>query len=96
MWNLYSKKPEYYNNDKKDDILRLFEKCRDLEEVILPDGITEIATKAFAGCKKLKSIILPKSVKKIERDAFKYSGIEHIDLPESLEVIGDGAFVGSI
>lgn len=34
MWNLYSKKPEYYNNDKKDDILRLFEKCDEIIELV--------------------------------------------------------------
>ena len=33
MWNLYSKKPEYFNNDKKDDILRLFEKCDEIIEL---------------------------------------------------------------
>ena len=34
MWNLYSKKPEYYNNNKKDDILRLFEKCDEIIELV--------------------------------------------------------------
>lgn len=34
MWNLYSKKPEYFNNDKKDDILRLFEKCDEIIELV--------------------------------------------------------------
>lgn len=34
MWNLYSKKPEYHNNDKKDDILRLFEKCDEIIELV--------------------------------------------------------------
>ena len=32
MYNFYSKKPEYHNNDKKDDILRLFEKCDEIIE----------------------------------------------------------------
>lgn len=32
MWNLYSKKPEYHNND--DDILRLFEKCDEIIELV--------------------------------------------------------------
>lgn len=34
MWNLYSKKLEYHNNDKKDDILRLFEKCDEIIELV--------------------------------------------------------------
>lgn len=34
MWNLYSKKPEYYNSDKNDDILRLFEKCYEVIELV--------------------------------------------------------------
>lgn len=34
MWNLYSKKPEYHNSDKNDDILRLFEKCDEIIELV--------------------------------------------------------------
>lgn len=34
MWNLYNRKSEYYNNDKKDDILRLFEKCDEIIELV--------------------------------------------------------------
>lgn len=34
MWNLYSKKLEYHNSDKNDDILRLFEKCDEIIELV--------------------------------------------------------------
>jgi len=34
MWNLYSKKSEYHNSDKNDDILRLFEKCDEIIELV--------------------------------------------------------------
>ena len=34
MWNLYNRKSEYFNNDKKDDILRLFEKCDEIIELV--------------------------------------------------------------
>ena len=34
MWNLYNRKSEYHNNDKKDDILRLFEKCDEIIELV--------------------------------------------------------------
>lgn len=34
MWNLYSKKPEYHNSDKNDDILILFKKCDEIIELV--------------------------------------------------------------
>lgn len=43
---------------------------RDLNSVILSDGVTEIESWAFDGCPFLTSVILPDSVTKIKRDSF--------------------------
>lgn len=41
-----------------------------VEEVIIPDNITSIATAAFQNCLDLKRIYIPKSVTKINSSAF--------------------------
>ena len=41
-----------------------------VENLIIPEGVTEIASDAFYGCKSLTSITLPKSLRKIGRVAF--------------------------
>ena len=62
-----------------------------LEEVSLPEGITQIGGGAFAYT-TIKSITLPESVKIISDNAFTFSAIRTINLPDSLEYIGDFAF----
>lgn len=46
-----------------------FINCEGLEEIIIPDSVTEIGEEAFCGCTFLK-INIPDSVTKIENDAF--------------------------
>lgn len=60
----------------------------------IPEGVTTIGWGAFDGCKKLKNIEIPASVRIIEEGAFRYSGIEQLELPPSLDVIGESAFEG--
>ena len=49
---------------------------------IIPDGVTEIDTRAFSGCTTLKSIVVPNSVKKIGEDAFsRCKALTSITLP---------------
>ena len=71
-------------------------------DVILPnmiDGytITTIGAKAFTppayGC-WIASVTLPESITVIEEMAFKNSGAQSINLPDALEFVGYGAFVG--
>lgn len=42
----------------------------DVEEVIIPDNITSIATGAFQHCRNLKRVYIPKSVTTIRESAF--------------------------
>ena len=71
----------------------IFNNCRSLEKVSLPDGLSAIGEGAFCKCSKLQSIEFPKSVVYISDNAFKgCKNIAYAKLPESLELIGYGAF----
>ena len=63
-------------------------------KIIFPEGKEKI-TKADlpANLAFLKEVVLPPSVKEIGEDAFKYSGLEKINL-ENVEKIGNYAFSG--
>lgn len=49
-----------------------YQSCRNIEMVIIRDGIIEINDYAFKGCTNLKEVVIPKSVKKIGPDAFPH------------------------
>ena len=67
-------------------------KCS-IEEIVLPEGITELPESAFASRRTLTSITIPKSLKKIGSFAFQYcNNLKTITLNEGLETIGQGAF----
>lgn len=60
---------------------------------VIPDGVEEICSYAFAGCTKLKSITLPKSLKKISGYSFRNTGLlSDVYLPEGVEVDGNPEF----
>lgn len=65
--------------------------CKNLKEVILPEGIVEIGERAFHAC-QLFHIDLPNSVKVIGDCAFWETPLTEITLPEGIESIGHGAF----
>ena len=69
-----------------------FCECEYLENVILPEGLVEIDTSAFARCTNLKSIRFPSSLKLIGSNAFYSSGITSIDLPEGLNALSSYCF----
>lgn len=63
-----------------------------LEEVVIPDSVTEIRLSAFKGCTNLRRVVLPKGLKVIPQDCFKNTALSEINLPDTLEEIGSGAF----
>lgn len=76
---------------------------RDMSEVVIPDGITEIPPGAFLGYYQLSSVHIPDSVTAIERGAFMdCKMLEEIHIPDSVKMIGSdwgqyldcGAFSG--
>ena len=74
-----------------------FQNCTKLEEVILPDTVTQIGTSAFQGCTNLKYIKLSNNLNTIGIDAFNgCASLETITLPDNITNINDYAFYGSI
>ena len=74
-----------------------FENCSTLETVLFEDNI-QLATiehDTFKGCSSLKNIVLPNTITQIESYAFyACSSLENIDIPSSVEAIGNDTFNG--
>ncbi len=62
-----------------------------MEELIMPDSVTEIA--GLSSCKNLKTVVLSNSITSIPSYAFSdLSNITDINLPNSISFIGEYAF----
>lgn len=72
-----------------------FAGCKNLETVIIEEGVTEIPECMFMGMENCKDVRLPSSLKKIGYRAFDRYGAASITLPEGLEEIGEEAFANS-
>ncbi len=44
--------------------------CGGLEDVVIPEGVTDIGSKAFYGCNGLKSFTLPDSIRRMGKEMF--------------------------
>lgn len=62
--------------------------------VVIPDGVTEIAPEVFYGFFSFSGlkVTLPNSIRVIGREAFCESSLSSINLPEGLTTIEDTAF----
>lgn len=66
---------------------------RNIEEVIITEGISVIGKRSFAGNKRLHQVVYPISIKEIGDEAFyRCEGLKTASLPILLEKIGDRAF----
>ncbi len=84
---------ELENSDESMKNEAPFQYCRELESVILLDGVETIGMGAFLDCPALKYVKIPDSVTAIEYAAFGIcSSLESIILPESIKSIGGYAF----
>lgn len=63
-----------------------------LSEVQLSNQLFSIGDRAFRFCAALKSITLPETLTHIYDRAFLGSGLESINLPKSVEYLGNGVF----
>lgn len=70
-----------------------FEGCDNLKEVILPNTVETIGSKAFFGCGSLETVTMSDNTKEI-RDKVFYccKNLTSITLPDGLESIGKGTF----
>lgn len=69
-----------------------FQGTTSLQNVEFKPGVTTIGQGAFQGCSSITRIVLPESVTAIESQAFEYTNIESIRLPNTLKTIGANAF----
>lgn len=71
---------------------RAFERCRNVTEVVLPEGLLIINEDAFINCTELRICNFPTTLKRIESAAFRYSSVREVILPDNLEFLGGYAF----
>lgn len=70
-----------------------FQGCDQLEEIIIPEGVTEIRDYSFQGCKSLAKAVLPSTLEKIGDSAFSgCNKLSDIDIPAKVSTIGNTAF----
>lgn len=71
----------------------MFENCRNLETLKIPNTITKIGQSGFSNCYSLKSFEIPSSVTSIGNDAFFYcSNIRTINIPSQVTKIDNQTF----
>lgn len=64
-------------------MLNMFSNCKELRELILPEGIVSINCGTFAGCSSLKKVYIPGSLKVIgERAFYSCKKLEEIVIPK--------------
>ncbi len=79
-----------------------YEKCKEVESLVISEGIQIIGDGAFAGCENLIEVYLPNSLKRIGAlnksyvytGAFKDTGLRSVSIPSGVTYIGEGTFHG--
>lgn len=70
-----------------------FDGARNLKEIILPEGLTEIECCAFWGCVSLEKLALPDSLTTLDYSAFYFcASLDPIDVPPSVTTFKKDAF----
>ena len=69
-----------------------FRNCKDLTEVILPEGLTNLGVSTFDGCSSLAEITLPSTLKTIGSYDFKGTAIKELTIPSSVTYVGREIF----
>lgn len=65
------------------------------DNLVIPEGVTEIGEDAFGDCMSLKSVIIPESVTEIGGGAFiGCESLASVTIPDSVTKIGEYAFAG--
>ena len=73
-----------------------FERCENLETVVLPETMTEWGYYCFGDCVKLQNITIPGGMTEIPLGAFENChSLETIDIPDNIININSGAFENS-
>lgn len=90
LTDIYKEMPLLISQDGK---MLIKTQYKDVEQAIIPDGVTTIKGWAFARCSKLHSITIPDSVKTIEGYAFyNCDKLTEVIIPDGVTEIGEWAF----
>ena len=74
-------------------IPRILNHCPSIEEIVIPDTVTTIETRAFRDCTGLKKVVIPSSVTTIGPIAFMdCRSLSAVQLPPNLKTLGAWAF----
>ena len=72
---------------------RAFQKCTNLTNVTIPDGVTTIGDYAFSACTNLTNVIIPNSVITIGSSVFDWcTNLTNVTIPDGVTSIGYNAF----
>ena len=79
--------------DKMQTTLLCHSTRREADAYVIPDGVMTIGSFAFYNCGSLTSVTFPNGLQIIGRDAFAYTGLTSLTLPNSVTDIEDHAFL---
>ena len=65
----------------------------EIEKVTMPRSIRSIEKECFVTCRNLKEAEFNRGLREIGDQAFMYTSLENVQLPDSVEWIGSGAFL---
>ena len=66
-----------------------------IQEITIPEGVTEINNSAFYECSRLRKVVLPQSLQSIWEKAFRYcTSLTEIEIPSQVWHITDDVFEG--
>ena len=72
-----------------------FRYCRNLESVIVPDGVVQIGSYAFMDCKSLSYVKLPESLTEISEGMFSgCTNLSRLEIKNKIKQVGNKAFWG--
>ena len=82
-----------YPQEHSKVINHAFDGCTNLEQIIIPEGITSIGYMAFRDCKNLKTVQIGEGLTEIDGYAFSgCSALEALSIPSTLKTVEINAF----
>ena len=71
----------------------VFENCKGLTRVVIPDTVTQIGEFAFSHCENMTDLVIPNGVKTIGKFAFSTcKALRALNIPDTVTSIGNEAF----
>lgn len=84
---------KFYNDKFGKPVLLIDNNGKEIEELIIPEGVASISENAFRGCIGLTSVIIPNSVTSIDNYAFYgCSSLESVTIGSGVLSIGNNIF----